>query len=67
MARYNVVPDNRSDANTPWRLKKGGRTVSRHRKQGTAIKNARKKGNKGDEVYVHNHDGQIREHFTIGG
>lgn len=64
MARYNVVP---AKSGSGWRLKKNGRTVSRHRKQQRAIDKARKMGNFGDELYIHGTDGKIRDQATIVG
>lgn len=66
MGRYDVTPNPKGgDANYPWVVKRSGRRVSRHKTQQNAINAARKKGNKGDQLYVHGHDGRIRTEYTL--
>ncbi len=52
-----------------WGVKTGGRTVSKHRNQANAVKEAARRGNKGrpSQQFVHRPDGRIREERTYGG
>jgi hypothetical protein len=52
-----------------WGVKTGGRTVSKHRTQENAIKEAARRGNKSQpsQQFIHRPNGQIRDERTYGG
>lgn len=52
-----------------WGVKTGGQTVSKHRNQANAVKEAARRGNKGQpsQQFIHRPNGQIRDERTYGG
>lgn len=62
MGRYNVVPDG-----DRWRVESNGRTVSKHNYQRTAIDQAYEYADPGDDIVIHNSQGQIRDRRTVRG
>lgn len=63
--RYDVV----KTGPKTWGVKTGGRTVSKHRTQGNAVKAAARRGRKGQpsQQVIHRPNGRIRDERTYGG
>lgn len=63
--RYDVV----KTGPKTWGVKTGGRTVSKHRTQGNAVKAAAQRGRKGQpsQQVIHRPNGRIRDERTYGG
>lgn len=65
---YHVTCDKLATPSKRWRVRKRGRTISAHRKQGTAIRAAKvlaKRARLGQVVF-HGRDGKIRGEYTYG-
>ncbi len=63
--RYDVV----KTVPKTWGVKTGGRTVSKHRTQGNAVKEAARRGRKSQpsQQVIHRPNGRIRDERTYGG
>jgi hypothetical protein len=63
--RYDVV----KTGPKTWGVKTGEQTVSKHRTQENAIKEAARRGNKDQpsQQFIHRPNGQIRDERTYGG
>lgn len=63
--RYDVV----KTGPKTWSVKTGGRTVSKHRTQGNAVKATARRGRKSQpsQQVIHRPNGRIRDERTYGG
>ena len=59
MATLKIVPDGNG-----WKVTKGRRTVSNHRKKSAAKRQAQRKANSGDTIQEHGRNGQILNRRT---